>query len=517
MFLSLKKKSNQVLPEDKDSHNMYEADYKPIKEVEPTQYDMIFSQKASKPPTVCFKETETGKAPELIVQNFTESNEKSTNTEHHESSTTHIHISDESTSRPMITIQNIQINKINPIDTNNTSNETQYVPKKSEYVKELMRKHYKLSDDDVKGLSRPLTERFKGSTIFAKLTQANQKSKEQSLKNRDMYVNTNLRANLSKEALKHKKTSSISDINVSQGSHTTRNQHSPKNSVNMHNGSISTRRKLSPSSERVQTYNHHKTNEGATMIHESLRSTTESTFKSPGVITEAQELITTDTLKNLGKNYKTVSTYQEKTSIYKHHHKSKSIHYLSSENSLKLYSQPEETKMTGENPPSTRNKSSSKNPQALGRFDLRLDLGNIGQTTRPDSNLGLLSSKSGKASRNETPFNSHREPSEKPTPKFHRDFYMQSQYSQTTRNQLRSPASPKLSSNAIQSQDKKISRADLAHNPVNSNKTTKISYASPPQSQIQSFGRPETRVITNSRVGSGYSLVKMDLNKKTKR
>ena len=512
-----KKEIESSVSENNDSHNVFEVAHEPAKGVEPTQYDMIFSQNASKPPSICFKETETGKAPELIVQNFTESNEKSTNTEHHESSTTHIHISDENTSRPMITIQNIQINKINPIDTHNTSNDVQHVSKKSEYVKELMRKHYKLSDDDVKGLSRPLTERFKGSTIFAKLNQANQKSKEQPLKNRDMYINTNLRSNLTKEALKHKKTSSISDFNISQGTHTVRSHHSPKNSINIHNGSVSTRRQLSPSSERVQAYSHLKTNEGTTVIQESLKSTTGSTFKSPGIITESQELITTDMLKDLGKNYKTVSTYKEKTSIYKHHHKSKSIHYVSSENSLKLYNQTEETKVTvtAENLPSTRNKSKNENSQASSRFNFKLDLGSIGQITQPDSTLGLFSSKSGKINQTQTPLNSHREPNEKQTPRFQKDFYMQSQYSQTTRNQLRSPGSPRLL------KDKKISRNDLIQNVVNSNKTRKVSYGSLPQSQIQSFSRPETtpekRVVTNSRAGLGSSLVRQDLNKKTKR
>ena len=402
---------------------------------------------------------------ELIVQNVNGTRDEGASHNDHESST-HIHLNDENNSKfPVITIKNIQINQINPSNTsthtaeihqmlkdspeNNrsdnqsvasikrtTQTETRISPESvqkphdilsseevsdhsikasdhppkssSDYVKELMKKHYKLSDANV---SNP-PERFKESTIFARLAgSSKQKQAEMSRKNRDMVINTSLRTTLAKEYSSYKGVRSSTDASIYQGIATARAHHSPQASLFNYNGPVTTRANNSPKNMHARL----RSNDGLIYAQGTAGLEGRKSIENPRSI---GELAGSEMVQNLNKNFEAIRVLEQKKIEHKHHNKSKSTTSFIPKTSLRTPSNPQsEVKQK----PRGGHQATTSNIKP----NLRLDLGQV-QLNRPENinGGGVYSTRGGQKL-------TDRESRLTPVDKYQREYFLHQKYNKT--------------------------------------------------------------------------------------
>lgn len=265
----------------------------------------------------------------------------------------------------------------------------------SEYVKELMKKHYKLSDGGV-GLNQPITERFKESSIIARLTEAKKKAQEQQQNqsnNRNMYKNSTLRSSLNQEIPNSLKGRANTEANIFHNIAVARSLHKPQNSLYNYNPQSTPRHTNSPSSNTKRRL---KSNEGVVLLtQESSTSNPMSSRRSPETTKSIGEF-QNDILQSLNKNYDAVKMLDQKKAEYKHHNKSKSSsNYLQSKGSFKINPTIELDQFPGEALVSTRSQQGNyTSPYGSNKYNLKLDLGYMSPNGKIDTNHGFLSGRS---------------------------------------------------------------------------------------------------------------------------
>ena len=488
--------------------------------------------------TVPFKELDLDRTPELISQNHKNSREEPAVPERHESSTTHIHIAEENASRdikyPIITIKNIQINKIN--STAGQSNQPNEIPpsivapvyqsvpakrpiqpqyelkqhleghfklaepsftegsnesaqreaegsnRKADYMKDLMKRHYGLPGDDSNSQSQPMSERFKESSILAKLARINQKGDGQIQTSRPTYNHTNVRSNLRNEGSKYQKTRSNADAALVQGIQALRGHHGPQNSMSNFNGSTTARTQDSPSSNNRKPHTRLKSNEGLYFPQETSNGQIASNLKQTDYSKlVATELGTIETIQELSGNSENTKTLEKKRAEYKHHNKSKSI-------SSNLFGSQNSSKPNLEIGLNARNHPLNSQPTSVSnKQNFKLDLGVVNSFAKPDSTQGLFSSKSARSSERDLQQYFSKNSLDKNTPRIYQDLYLQSQsnqvedFKQTIYEKPNSILKPDL---AINNRPK---RDLITQKPATSQLSTRQAYISSLKNSVRSY------------------------------
>ena len=438
--------------------------------------DALINAKHSSIP---FKAVDSDRTPDLVSQNHKNSREEPPAPERHESSTTHIHISEENATRdikyPIITIKNIQINKINstaaqnqsseippsmiapvyqpalikrplqpqyelkqniegyfkPAESNFTEDSNESAPKEVEglskkagYVKDLMKRHYGLQSDEGNNLSQSMSDRFKESSILAKLARINQKGDEHMQSSRPAYNNTNIRSNLRNEGSRYQKTRSNTDATLAQSIQTLKGHHGPQHSISIFNGSTTARTQNSSSSNKRKSYTRLKSNEGLFFSQESSNGQIASNLKQTDQSKLATEFGTIETIQEVSGNSETIKSLEQKRAEYKQHNKSKSI-------SSNLFGNQNSSKPNLEIGLNTRSHPLNSQPtSASNKQNFKLDLGVVNSFMRPESSQGLFSSKSARSSERDLQQYFSKISVEKNTPRLYKDIYLQNKSNQ---------------------------------------------------------------------------------------
>lgn len=431
---------------------------------------------------------------DIIVQNTKNTTREEGKTTEKETSTTRIQIEEGSKDmkyHPVITISNIQINQIAPVNghkkeepqppqpqhqnnyesINNyqaqppkkiaqpeykqqaeyrgPSMETQFRPAEtiftedsvereqrpiaapatsSDYVKDMMRKYYKVTDAE---LSHQVSERFKESSILARLAGLKKNNAQPQPASRDMYVNTNIRSTLIKDAPRQYTKGRIqTDASVYQSVQSFRANHSPQNSINVHTGSNTARQPTSPTNNR-RSYNRVKSNEGIILLTQesSMSTNTLPTRRSPENPHSIGEFLGNDMVQTLSKGYDAVRLLQQKKAEYKHHNKSKSSsNFIFHATNLKAS---QASNRAQDSLPSTKAPSThTQPPSASNKPDLRLDFASLNQGTKFENAQGFWSCRSGKSDHLDNLFSAKTPGHERNSSQVYKEDYLRQKYRQ---------------------------------------------------------------------------------------
>ena len=306
----------------------------------------------------------------------------------------------------------------------------------SEYVKELMKKHYKLSDGGV-SLSQPITERFKESSILARLTEAKKKVQEQhqtQQNSRNMLKNTSLRTSFNQDTPNSLKGRSNTEANIFQNIAVAKSLHMPHTSLWNYNPQPAPRLTNSPSSNTKRRL---KSNEGVLLTQESSTSNPMSSRRSPENAKSISEFQGIEMLQNLNRNFDAVRMLDQKKAEYKHHNKSKSSsNYLQNKGSLKINPTIELDHFPGETLSSSRSQQNNyMSPYGSNKFNLKLDLGYISPNGKIDTNLGFLSSRSRNAMEKDSRIYAGKSPTERYATQTNKDYFLIQKYNKTEESQ----------------------------------------------------------------------------------